>query len=746
MLEIGKLFLEQSGQFSVDIITSAIAALPLLNTKHYDAIISDYQMPRMDGIEFLKKVRTSGNTIPFILFTGRGREEVVIQALNEGADFYLQKGGEPVSQFTELAHKICQAVARRRAESALRKAGRDWETTFAATSDGICLLDAAQKIIRCNQTMYEIAGVKNGESLEGRHCWEVMHGTESHIPECPTVQMMESLKREKAELQMNNRWFDIVVDPILNPSGVLIGVVHTMRDVTEQKKTEAAIKESEKRLADIINFLPDATFAIDDDGRVIAWNRAIEEMTGTPAGSVLGKGEYEYSVPFYGFRRPLLIDLIFEPDEIVARYYTNIVRDGSQISAETALSAPCGHKITVMAKASPLYNRSGEIVGAIEAIRDISERKHAESELRSAYEQLAAQDEELRGQYNEIAAREQALIESEEKFRSVFNNANDEIYIHGMEADWSPGKFIEVNSTMCSMLGYTREELLGMTVKDIVSEEHRKKIPQIAEVFGKTGYHTFSAEHRRKDGSIFPIEVNIHIFPFSGRKIVLAIARDITQRKRSEQAIELANRKLDLMNTITRHNLLNIITGLFGTVDMALASRDTDKRDGFLYQIKDLAGLIQQQMNFNIRYEEVGIREPVWQLVAGVIARTAPSFERTEVRIVQDLGRMEIYADPLFEKVIYNLMDNAIRHGKTVTTIRFSSQITGSGLAITCEDDGTGIPPDMKEKIFQKLEGSYRGFELFLVREILAITGITIRENGEQGARFEITVPNGGYR
>ena len=121
LLDVGKRFLEQSGKFNVDIITSAQEALTLLNSANYDAIIADYQMPDMDGIEFLKKVRSSGNIIPFILFTGRGREEVVIQALNEGADFYLQKGGEPKSQFAELSNKIRYAITRRHAERALKQ-------------------------------------------------------------------------------------------------------------------------------------------------------------------------------------------------------------------------------------------------------------------------------------------------------------------------------------------------------------------------------------------------------------------------------------------------------------------------------------------------------------------------------------------------------------------------------------------------------------------------------------------------
>ena len=119
LLEIGKLFLEREGTFIVDTLTSVSEALTWLNTKRYDAILSDYQMPEMDGITFLKQIRTSGNATPFIVFTGRGREDVVIEALNNGADFYIQKGGEPKSQFAELSNKIRYAVSRKHSEEAL---------------------------------------------------------------------------------------------------------------------------------------------------------------------------------------------------------------------------------------------------------------------------------------------------------------------------------------------------------------------------------------------------------------------------------------------------------------------------------------------------------------------------------------------------------------------------------------------------------------------------------------------------
>jgi PAS domain S-box-containing protein len=272
LLDIGKLFLEENREFSVDCALSGKEALSRIAAGHYDVIVSDYQMPGMDGITLLKKVRAKDKALPFILFTGRGREEVVIEALNEGADFYLQKGGEPESQFTELAHKIRSAVSRQR--------------------------------------------------------------------------------------------------------------------------TERLAKDTERRLFDIINFLPDATFAIDTEGNVIAWNRAIEEMTGVIARDILGKGNYEYSLPFYGERRPILIDLVSIPDEELSRdKYAIIKKEGCVLIAETTLPRPLGRYSVLLGKASLLYNDEGIVIGAIESIRDITEQRRDQEELREAssrYEVLIA--------------------------------------------------------------------------------------------------------------------------------------------------------------------------------------------------------------------------------------------------------------------------------------------------------------------------------------------------------------------
>ena len=149
LLEICKIFLEKTGDLQVQTEISARRALERIQREPFDVIISDYQMPGMDGIEFLKQIRASEITIPFIIFTGRGREEVAIAALREGADFYLQKGGDPTSQFAEMSNQIHQLVRRRRAELAVKENEQKYHALFESAHDAILLLDN-NRIIECN--------------------------------------------------------------------------------------------------------------------------------------------------------------------------------------------------------------------------------------------------------------------------------------------------------------------------------------------------------------------------------------------------------------------------------------------------------------------------------------------------------------------------------------------------------------------------------------------------------------------
>jgi signal transduction histidine kinase/DNA-binding response OmpR family regulator/GAF domain-containing protein/HPt (histidine-containing phosphotransfer) domain-containing protein len=143
-------------------------------------------------------------------------------------------------------------------------------------------------------------------------------------------------------------------------------------------------QESQRRLTDIINFLPDPTLVVDAEGRVIAWSRAMEEMTGVPAEEMLGKGDYEYGIPFYGERRPVLLDLVLLPSEELERKYAHIEKKGSVLAGETYVPSLKGGGRYLYATASALHDSQGHVVGAIETIRDITERKDAEVELQKA--------------------------------------------------------------------------------------------------------------------------------------------------------------------------------------------------------------------------------------------------------------------------------------------------------------------------------------------------------------------------
>ena len=202
------------------------------------------------------------------------------------------------------------------------------------------------------------------------------------------------------------------------------------------------------------------------------------------------------------------------------------------------------------------------------------------------------------------------------------------------------------------------------------------------------------------------------------------------------------------MNQITRHDILNTITGLLGCVDMAKATNSPEEKELLLKDIRELTRVIQRHITFTREYQEVGVHLPQWQNVNDIITQVLQNFSKSGIRFCSDFEKMEIYADPLLEKVFYNLVDNAIRYGVTITTISIYPTISDRGFSLVFEDDGVGVEDGQKREIFKRGVGKNTGMGLFLTAEILAITGITIEENGVfgKGARFELRIPNGTWR
>jgi signal transduction histidine kinase len=224
-------------------------------------------------------------------------------------------------------------------------------------------------------------------------------------------------------------------------------------------------------------------------------------------------------------------------------------------------------------------------------------------------------------------------------------------------------------------------------------------------------------------------------------------AHDITNRVRITGALEQANRKLSLLSGITRHDIKNKLTGVLGYLELSIGSTDDPALLDFLRRAEASATAIRHQIEFTREYENLGVRSPAWQELSPVIDEVKYQLEAGQITVIDETGGLSVYADPMLAKVIYNLMDNSLRHGQNVSRIRFSTRISADGCTLVYEDDGVGVPAENKEKIFHRMTRSNVGIGLFLVREILGITGITIAETGEpgRGVRFEISVPKGRF-
>lgn len=357
-------------------------------------------------------------------------------------------------------------------------------------------------------------------------------------------------------------------------------------------------------------------------------------------------------------------------------------------------------------------------------MRDISRMKAVEEELEKNRKQLAD------------AMDLAELVNWEYHVSTGLFTFDDRFYaLYGTSAEREGGTRMSIDT-------YARE-FVHPDDRHVVAEEAQKAVettdPQYVSYL----------DHRivRRDGEVRYITVRIAVEKDDeGRTVRIHGAnQDITERKRAEEALRLVNRQLNLLSDITSHDILNKVMIIQGLADYAgMKSSDPDLAVT-LGKIGDAAREIQAQAGFTKVYRDLGSQAPAWVDVEAVISRLeAPEEVTLDVRC----PGLEILADLMIERVFFNLLDNAARHGKRVTRIAVSCREQDNDLVVTWEDNGVGIAPANKERVFERGFGDNTGLGMFLVREVLNLTAMTVTETGEygKGARFEIRVPRGMYR
>ena len=360
--------------------------------------------------------------------------------------------------------------------------------------------------------------------------------------------------------------------------------------------------------------------------------------------------------------------------------------------------------------------------------------RHFSRQLQETHEQLEDQNRER------IKSRE-LIARSEEKFRVQYENNPLAILTWQMQGD--DFVLIGYNAEAAKITGGKIAGRLGNLATDLFSDR-----PELRSDLWRTYRETTVSSREMWSGDLFSGKYIRTTTAYIPPDMVLVHVEDITGWKRAEEEIQLANRKLSLMIDITYQDIQNKVTALRGYVSI---SKDRTKENDLIPLFnREEAALeeIHHIIENTKEYQQMGAKKLRWNPVGDMIRLQADLVSgKPEGVVTIDLPGLEILSDPLIERVFYNLIDNAVKHGNIITRISFSCRETPEGLVLICEDDGAAVSPEQKDRIFDRVVGENK-FGLFFVREFLSISGMAITETGEpgSGARFEITVPVRLYR
>jgi PAS domain S-box-containing protein len=742
LLDIAKVFIEESGEIQVDSATSAAEALDKLAQGRYDVIVSDYQMPDINGIDFLQRLKAAGSSIPFILFTGKGREDVAIEALNTGADFYLQKGGDPNTQFAELINLMRRSVEQKRAMETARDTEEIYEKLFKENKAAMFLADPVTGVIAdANQAAVDFFGytpeeilAKSMEELAPSDVTDLKDMVMSQVEKGSTFATRAMLKSGKV------RDVDVYCGMIrVHGNNLGYAILH---DVTQRNQAENGLRRLNRALrvvseADqlMIRAEKESTLLkgicqtmVETGGYSFAWVGMAEDSTEKRVIPVAYAGDGEEYLS--------QIRLTWDESKTGMGPTGTAIRTGEVTIAHNTGSDE-NYKIWANLAAAHNYHSSiaipirsgGRVSGALNAYS--AEDRFDDLELQL----LTDLGTNLSHALSALKTTEEKVAETAGKMRAIIQTSP--LAIMSIDPD---GDLATWNPAADRIFGWTEEDLARplpfLNEEEPGNEEIAVKIV--------AGIALSDVEIKRKDRegkehfislSTAPlVDANGHILS------IMAVASDITERRQMQSRLVELNEMLRLINGILRHDTLNELTVLSGSLEMYQMT----KQDKFLASAnKSVARSVDL-----IR----GMKELESFAMAGGALRPY-SLRDVAERVFRNYaiehsvnGDASVMADEALASIIDNIIRNAITHGKAnIISVDICDE--NGGCMLTIADNGTGIPDDVKRRIFDEgfshgpTAGS--GLGLYLVKKAMGRYGGTVlaEDNAPQGTVFVMRFP-----
>ncbi|MGF3522725.1 MAG: PAS domain S-box protein [Candidatus Bathyarchaeia archaeon] len=810
-LEISKEILQTENNFEVDHALSVDEAFQKLKGGVYDVVVADYEMPKKDGLYFLGELKKSKD-IPFILFTGKGREEVAIKALNLGADYYLNKQGSPQTVYGELAHAIRLLAERAKTRYELAWQRDILESVTANVGAGLAIIDKNYRIVWANRLMENIVG----SPVAGKLCYSTFNNLDDVCPDCGVKKVLEGALFDSHVFQTvdkdgNPVWVELIVTPIKDESGKVTSALELAVNITERKKAEELLKNSYARLEAIVSNAPIGIATTSPDFKILSANESFCRITGYSEDELKKLSFKDFvhpddvnesisnmsklasgAVPFFSQERrhirkdgsvrygKVVVSAIRDSEGKPVLYVAELDDITEQKETQALIEKEIALKTTLLDNlpciALILKKETREIVASNKMAREIGAvagkycyKVCAERDLPCPFCRAPQLWETNEPQQLEVTYKGKY-------YQGIWVPYNDELYVHyifditeqkltqeeinqvkqRLEAHilnsplaeiefTSDYKIIRWSKEAERMFGWQSNEVLGKNISElnIVYLEDLQKVRQIIVdmLTGKCQSGVHSNRNYRKDGTVIYCEwYNSVVYDSNGKTLsIFSRVIDLTERKKLED-------KLAVLSGFISHDIgnkiFNIKTALNLTKKLAEDKPELTQR---LNKIEDALDKIQRILDASKIYEQIGSHalEPI--NVGKAVNDAASLFsDLKSVKIINKVEDLTVNADSLLTTIFNNLIDNSLKHGKTVTTIKVSHQQSTDGAEnIIYEDDGVGIKPADKEKLFAKGFGQGAGYGLYLIKRACELYGWTITEEGtpNKGAKFTIRIP-----